>query len=402
MYNARLLILGNALGQTWPIRAVIFLYYLNWGSTPGQYQLAQWLMFWVLMFIEVPTGWLSDRWSRKGTLVAGSVFRFAGILLYALGDNVWWFIIGEQILAVAKGLHSGTVQSMMQESLAAEGRAQDYRRTSAWLDITGNTFQLIAVFAGGFIALYSLRATGVISAVMAGIALLLFLFTRDTVRIDDKAEKARRKGIRGAFHDMGAAFATVWRDPVLRTVSLCIAFVAAGSQLLYQLRQPFAVDVGLPKEWFGTMETAALAVMIAGGWLARRAHPRHDRIWLVLMGIALFGGMIAAGILPTESMLVVPALVILCLARGVSTFSNPIGDDILQRQDIGDQRATVLSVAKFQGYALVALGGPMAHWMVDNGYSAPTTLAFVGVASGILFFAVLLTSSWFRRPGSPA
>ena len=178
--NASKLILGNALGQSWPIRAVIFLYYLDNGATPGQFQLAQWLMFWVLMFVEVPTGWLSDRWSRKGTLVAGSVCRLIGISCYALGNNVLWLIIGEQILGVAKGLHSGTVQAMLKESLQEEGKADEYRKTSAWLDITGNTFQVVAVFAGGIIGMYSLRATGVLSAIMAALALLVFLTVHDT------------------------------------------------------------------------------------------------------------------------------------------------------------------------------------------------------------------------------
>jgi MFS family permease len=397
MRNARLLILGNALGQMWPIRAVIFLYFLNWGSTPGQYQLVQYAMFWLLLVIEIPTSWLSDRISRKGTLVAGSIFRFAGILLYAVGGSVWWFLAGELLLAVAKGLHSGTVQAMLKESLTEQGKADEYRKTSAWLDITGNAAQMVAVFAGGFIGMASLRATGVISAVMAGAALMVFLGVRDTHKATTAKEK---RTLGGAFKDIGTAFKTVWSNPVLRTVSLCMGLVAAGSQLLYQLRQPFALDVGLPKEWFGTLETAALAIMIGGGYLARRAHPRHDKLWILLMGIVLFGGMLLAGALPREgSVLMVALLAIVCLIRGVSTFARPIGDDILQKEDIATQRATVLSVATFQGYALIAVGGPGVHWLVDNGYDAPSALACVGAAGAALYLLVLLTSGWFRASG---
>lgn len=392
MRTVRLLILGNALGQTWPIRAVIFLYFLNNGVDAAGYQMVQWAMFWTLMLVEIPTGWISDRWGRKPTLVTGAALKLMGITCYALGDNIWWFFIGEQILGLAKGFHSGTIQAAMKESLIDDGRGDDYRAVAARSDMIMNLCQLLAVFAGGLIGVWSLRATAIISVIMSVLSLCCFIAVREP------AAAAEAKAASKTLSTFFASFRKVWNVPVMWCASVCFAVIVALSQHVYALRQPYALSLGLPKEYFGVLETIALIVMIGGSKLAQKAHPQHDRLWFALMGVLLFGGVIASAVPAGSNILLITLLLsVVCLVRGVATFARPIVEDILQKEDIAADRATVLSVGTFIGFGLVALTGPLIQWSLQSGMSVPITQMWVGIVSGVLYFLTLFTSKWFWK-----
>jgi MFS family permease len=387
--NVWLITFANAIGNTWPIRAIIFLYFLANDATVGDYQMVQWAMFWTLLFLELPTGRLSDRWGRKNVLVLGAIAKLIGISFYAAGTNVLWFFIGEQILAIAKSLHSGTLQSALKESLMERGEDEsEYRRVESRFIMIRTAFEFVAVFAGGIIAIYSLRATAVISCVMSVVSLCLFLLVKQpSVRQEDKRPTGWE------------SFRKIWNNSTLWSMALFMGLIMAGAQHVLALRQPYALSIGLEKEYFGLMEAGAMLAMIGGAWLAGRTHPHRDRSWIILMGLVLFGGMMLCGFIPVMDSMAIMLLLIAtnCIVRGVAEFSRPVINDVLNREDIARERATVLSAGPFISYVLVALTGPLVQWGLEEGWSVPSILTMVGAGGAVFYTGVLLTSSWFWK-----
>lgn len=388
MRNVRMLIAASALGQCWPIRAVIFAYFLANGVDNAGYQMIQWIMFWVLLVIEVPTGWLADRWGRRPTLILGAVVKLVGISCYAVGWNFWWFLIGEQILACAKGLHSGTIQAAIKESLEDDGRGVEFRLWTSRLDMIGNALQLVVIIVGTVIGFWSIRATAWISVCMSVVSLVVFVFVTEP-----KTGHTARPFIHPA-----SSFGKVFASPVLWCASACFGIVSAAAQHLLAYRQPFAVEVGLPREYVGFYEAVMLLVMVAASQYASSTKPEHDRRWFVLIGIALFGGAVVAGILPFHGIVFLGVvLAIFAIARSTFVFMRPIVDDIVQKEDIVEDRATILSIGTFFSYVLVAITGPLLQWMVGCGYSVSYVVAVIGMGGAAMYFAVLATSGWFWR-----
>src|SRR5688572_26189214 len=52
----------------------------------------------VLVILEIPTGYIADRWGRKNSIVLSTAFGVIAILIYALGSNFAGFIIAEILL----------------------------------------------------------------------------------------------------------------------------------------------------------------------------------------------------------------------------------------------------------------------------------------------------------------
>ena len=77
--------------------------------------------------LEVPSGWASDRFGRRPTLILSSLAMLASYLLFFLFPGVWWvWAIAQVLLAAGLALASGTDTSLLYDTLAAMGREEEY------------------------------------------------------------------------------------------------------------------------------------------------------------------------------------------------------------------------------------------------------------------------------------
>ena len=58
--------------------------------------------------LEVVSGVLADRWSRRGVLVIGNLGAFASVLLGGLSNSVGMYIVAAMFLGVYFAMQSGT------------------------------------------------------------------------------------------------------------------------------------------------------------------------------------------------------------------------------------------------------------------------------------------------------
>ncbi|MFA6280861.1 MAG: MFS transporter [Bdellovibrionales bacterium] len=110
----------GSIGFFFPVTILIF------ESLTGSYTLAMSVysvMAFATAFFEIPTGVLSDRWGRRGVLMAGSACEFLGVSCYALAFGashpLWMLYLGITFYGLARSLFSGNNEAMIHESLAA-------------------------------------------------------------------------------------------------------------------------------------------------------------------------------------------------------------------------------------------------------------------------------------------
>ena len=107
----------------------------------------------VVHLLEVPTGILADRWSRKGILIASSVAAAASALIGGLSQSVGLYIVAAMVLGVYFALSSGTVDSVVYDTVVEETGSSDlYERSIGRVRVVESIALAGSALLGGVLA----------------------------------------------------------------------------------------------------------------------------------------------------------------------------------------------------------------------------------------------------------
>jgi MFS family permease len=83
----------------------------------------------VVPILEVPSGILADRWSRRGVLMAADVALSVSALVGGLSQDVPTYIGSALVLGVSFALSSGTIDSIIYDTVLEEtGTSEEFER----------------------------------------------------------------------------------------------------------------------------------------------------------------------------------------------------------------------------------------------------------------------------------
>jgi MFS family permease len=104
-----------------------------------------------LLIVEVPTGWLADRFGHRASLVAGSLLQVLGIALCWIGLGIPELVVASVLVALADGFRSGADQALLYRSCQALGREDAFQRLEARARASEQVALVGLVLAGGAI-----------------------------------------------------------------------------------------------------------------------------------------------------------------------------------------------------------------------------------------------------------
>ena len=76
----------------------------------------------IVPLLEVPSGILADRWSRRGVLMLASIAAFVATVVGGLSESVPVYMVSAAFLGVFFALKSGTVESISRSPIPAPRR----------------------------------------------------------------------------------------------------------------------------------------------------------------------------------------------------------------------------------------------------------------------------------------
>lgn len=293
---------------------------------------------------EVPTGVLSDRLGRRGTMVAGAVVMVTAHLGYAAAPGHGLLLAAVVLEGLATSLWSGNNESLLYETLLDAGREVEFARYSGRVASMFQIALATAAVLGGVVAeVWSLRAVVALSILPQVLCVLIAL------RI--KEPRVRKAPQPNAMAHLGSALRALRRNPVLRRMTLVSALRYSGESAA-QL-SPVLV-AGLWPLWaLGLWRTFGHCVAFAGfrvsGWVVGRLGATR-----ALLSAELFDAVVnlVALVRPT----VFSPFLLGSPAYGISTTAQ---QTLLQNEFSDQERATTGSIASLLGsvlYAVVALG----------------------------------------------
>ncbi|MFP3524217.1 MFS transporter [Pantoea sp. SIMBA_072] len=95
------------------IGAYSVIYMLQNGLSVSQVGLLKTFQGIIIVFLDIPLSYFSDRYSRKFSISVSILFSSAWLLTMAVADNFWFFMLAELFNALSLGMMSGTFDSYL-------------------------------------------------------------------------------------------------------------------------------------------------------------------------------------------------------------------------------------------------------------------------------------------------
>ena len=310
----------------------------------------------VVPLLEVPSGILADRWSRRWVMVLaiGVVDQLTG---RRLSNNVISYVVAAMILGIYFALSSGTVDSVVYDTVLEEtGSSELYEKWIGRVRAVEAAALVISALAGGVLAEYtSARFTYFATLPLVGLAIIGFVWF-DEPQLHKGAERVAGQPYRRhvSHHDARAGGAA---RPAAGGHG-CTA-VAGG----VRVRSALAGCAGGSAVAYGPYWAALVSTIGLGGLIVGKLN--LDRRWMVAIVVAL--PLAAALVLTwTRSLVVViAAQIVLALLLAI----------------IGIHAGKLLHDAVPSAIRAVSSGAGTLSWMLFLPFSL--TFGWVAQANGV-------------------
>jgi MFS family permease len=335
------------------IGPIFVLFLQSNGMSMTQVMILQSVYNAVIMLTIVPFGIIADYIGRKKVIVfSTSLYAFAWFI-YGFGTGFWHYCIAEIVFALSTSSWFASGTPFFYDSLKELGKESMFKKLFGNVIAIGYISWSFASLLAGYIATYGMKFNFFISAISAGIALIISLSFVDT-----KKYKHREKNY---FSHLKEAVSFSARHPRVRFFIVYGAILWAVLLSCNMFYQPYLQSIKLPLVYFGVI----YAIMGIGAGLAGRyAHLVEKMLGekkiLLVMPLVLILSYIGMANIALLIGIIFP------LITGIiEGLSNPVVSDYLHKHVESHHRATVNSLNTLVSQGMTAMLSPFLGWMFD-------------------------------------
>jgi len=374
----------------YPVLAVLFL---DLGLSATEYTLINFVWAIVIVFAEVPSGALADRMGRRPLVVAAAVCMVLEMLVLLVaplngGLTLLLFCLFNRVLSgIAEAMASGADESLVYDSLAAEGRSGEWPQVLADVMHWQSLGMLVAMLVGAtvydphlmntiatilgsdlrFAQSLTLRFPIMLNLLSAAVVLWLTLGLREpaaSTAVPHRAVKAV-----SAWRDILNAGAWILRTPVALFAIVGGVLIDSVIRLFLTFGSVYYRLIDLPEASFGLIGAAMAGLGLVVSPMARRLVTTGSlmRNYALLAVLTLLGLLGVALKIPLWGVAFAIPLAAAMNALGF-ILSNALNAEVSSAQ-----RATVLSFKGLVfnlGYGFVSLLFALALRALRDGASA--------------------------------
>ena len=286
------------------------------------------------LLLEVPSGALADRYSRKTLLMISGVVGAAAFCFWALVPSFWGFALGFVVWSIGSSLVSGTSEAYLHDFLHNQGQAHAFERVYGRGEAAESIGTALALLLGGWLAEggYFWPLVLSIAAPLLSMALIGFALS-EPPRGDEQDEEQA-----GYFATLAAGVREAGHSKALRGVLIIFAMVVAAPYVLEEYLGVLLFDA--------EFSLTAVGIAFAGIWAARSfglalAHRLAGwSLGRIVRGFAIGGVVLSL----TAFVPALGAAFCLAIAFFISGAMEVLLQGHLQRAMDGSARATVTSV----------------------------------------------------------
>lgn len=320
----------------------------------------------LIILLEVPWGWISDKFGYKKTLIVVNTLFFISKIVFFTAHSLTSFLIERILVSIVTSGLSGCDTALIYGSIKESDTQKVFGRYSAF----GTLGFFIACILSTFIIRVSLDYTALLTIFPYGASVILTLFLTEV-----KAETEEKTSVFGHFK---SAFSNTSAIPFVLSIALITEVVHSITVFLNQSQY---VKSGIDPKYFGLI----LAGIQSVGLLSTKANVISKKLGntkTIYLLVTLILGSCFLLILTRNPLLSVLGILLIALSMALI---GPIDMDIRNQFIRSSDRATVLSIYSMTGGLLASLSNILIGKAADQSLERALMLcAFLIVLSFIL------------------
>lgn len=358
---------------------ILVLYWQDMGLNLTEIMTLQSIYAILVVFLEVPTGYVADVFGRKKCLIGFGIFLSLGLFMFTQAQHFYHFLIVEVLWAIAISLGSGADAALVYDTLV--DLKQEHRFKKIWGN--GVFFHLstaaVANVIGGFIAK--------IGFIYTFYAMIPFVILTIPVAFSLK-EPMRHKRIfkRGYILELFKIMKyTLIENKKLRWLLVYSGIIFAFMQSAFWLYQPYFKLTGLDVVYFGIVFASFQLVAAVSSKYSHELEEKLGRKYSLILLVVL----LAASYFLMSNFVFLFSFSFAFLHQFIRGFSHTVITDYVNRLTTSDIRATVLSARSMVGRLIYAIILPIIGWSVDA-FSLLQAFTMIGIAIVIAGTVILV------------
>jgi len=284
------------------------------------------------ILLEVPTGALADRWSRKYSLVLSGLFYSLCFVIWIFSHSFWLFALGFLFRTLGGTLESGTSQAYTFDFLKKHRKEDEFEKIWGRCIAFRVLGTAVAVALGGYLSEISYTLVLVFSA-LSPLVVVFVAFLLPEVKSTD------RKLTRSYFSYFRGGLKQAFSNKTILKILLYSGIVMATLGLLEEYDQVLLSErLGFSNTFIGIWAASAVCISSIGSFFAHRLKNLGWQVIMILGTVIGFGLVIIAFI---RNPLILACLLINCVSFVLAIV---IIEGMIQREIKTEERATITSV----------------------------------------------------------
>lgn len=362
------------------ITAVMMPFFIEWGKLDFTKIMTLEAIFLVsTLLFEIPTGVVADKYSRKLSLLLGSITGMVGVIVYTIYPSFWLFALGEIIWGISQAFYSGADEALLYDSLKEMKREKESKK------IIGRAFNfalfglLIGSPLGSLIYFITkdLRAPIFFMAVTFCLAGVISLSIKEPRRFNKESEVKKyldifRTGITHLFNHQ-----------ILKTLVFNAVAIGALTYYILFFDQAFLMKLNVDVKYYGLIKMLALSaeIIIISQFKKIENILQGKKRWIILTGLITGIMFIILGL----TNFIPLAILAMTLACGFGKSRDPLFTNYFHKYIPSCQRATILSAINMIQCLIIAILNPIVGFMADWSLS----ITFIILGSLIIIFSFI-------------
>jgi predicted MFS family arabinose efflux permease len=275
----------------------------------------------VVPLLEVPSGILADRWSRRGVLAVANAGAFASVLVGGVSPNVPTYLAAALLLGVYFAMTSGTFEAVVYDTvLEVTGSSDRFESTIGRVRIAESVSLVTGALAGGVVASLASPRAAYFATLPFLVLSALFLLAFDEPRLHEVGER------RPLREHVTVAVTTLGRDRSLLPVALLLVLTGLLTNAVFEFGPLWLVEAGASTGSYGPAWAGLMASLGLGGVVAGRV--RFDRNGTTaVVGVLLVASAAALPIARHPALATAAQLVLALLAVALGIFLTRVLHD---------------------------------------------------------------------------